>query len=235
MSYTAAIQQWDTDFFQLNISRVDPKGLTNVEFVQLQTELRQNEIELAYIVVEDDDIGSLNTLQGLSPIDVKVTLSIDTSSSLFQPSSHISRYTGNVDPRLYELALIAGGFSRFKLDNNFPVGSFEALYRRWIEKETADEANTFVWVCHIGIEFAGFISVTIKDGTPSISLIATNKKQQVKGIGRALIHHSLHHLAQNGYSKCTVSTQEDNRGAMAFYKALGFNVIHKQYYYHLWL
>lgn len=64
-----------------------------------------------------------------------------------------------------------------------------------------------------------------------IGLIAVHDKHWGKGIGSSLLN-SISFVYPN--NKIIVSTQEQNKGAIALYEKNGFQIDTKKYIYHLW-
>ena len=121
--------QWDSDFFGLRIGRADILSTEDALFLAAQHEELKQQFDLLYIF-DSNNIGF--TANGALLVDEKILYSKPCEPrKQYNDISFFKQATPSDD--LYRLALVSGGYSRFKLDERLPQGSYERLYTRWIE------------------------------------------------------------------------------------------------------
>ena len=68
-----------------------------------------------------------------------------------------------------------------------------------------------------------------------IGLLAVQQGHRGQGIGKHLLDAALHYAQAWQLPEIQVTTQLDNEGACRFYEREGFERIHEEHVYHLWL
>lgn len=228
---TISCLQWDSNFFGLRIGKAEIYSVDDIESLQnMELELR-NQYDLIYIfncINKKVDFATL--------VDVKVDYAKTVEAKEY--NTHVHSYENNsCTEQLYRLSLISGQHSRYNIDKKFPEGSYEALYRRWIEqsvcKNLADDVLVYI---DNSIEY-GMVTYRInkEDNTARIGLVAVDDMIQGKGIGSSLVSSLENLLNKQGIDKLYVSTQEDNNKACMWYEKNGFSVDSKVEIYHWWI
>ena len=129
--------QWDSDFFRLRIGRADILSAEDALFLAAQHEELKQQFDLLYIF-DSNNIGF--TANGALLVDEKILYSKPCEPrKQYNDISFFKQATPSDD--LYRLALVSGGYSRFKLDERLPQGSYERLYTRWIENACPKEGT----------------------------------------------------------------------------------------------
>lgn len=139
-----------------------------------------------------------------------------------------SKYTGDWDSRLLDLAFESGKYSRFKTDPRLSNGEFQNLYHFWIQRDFENK-NLFV-----AGEFQGFASFNLFENYGKISLIAVEEKSRGRGIGKNLLKSIESYAFQNQSSKLIISTQKSNSAAGQLYESLGYSLMNETFIYHCW-
>lgn len=140
----------------------------------------------------------------------------------------IRNYEGHLNSELESLALQSGTLSRFKVDTRLNAGEFEKLYKLWIQKSVEEKG---VMVAEGN---AGFVSCNIKGDTAQIGLIAVDKNQRDKGIGKKLIQTAEAFAFAKGAKKMKIGTQQANHPACSLYSKLGYEVVERVGVLHYW-
>ena len=143
---------------------------------------------------------------------------------------NIEEYNGSLTDELIYLALLSGHYSRFKKDTLLAI-HFERLYKTWIHKSISKVISDKVLVYKLNKRILGFITLKEVDEYIRIGLIAVHDKYWGKGIGSSLLQ-AVSYVYPN--KKNIVSTQKQNKGAIALYERNGFSLDKSQYVYHLW-
>jgi len=145
------------------------------------------------------------------------------------------RTKGVTDDLLY-LALVSGKYSRFKLDDGFPQGSFERLYSCWIEQSVNHTLATDVFCYMVDDIPRGLVTLDNNNGIGTIGLVSIHEGFQHRGIGSSMMRHVIHYLTRRQHGKkLSVATQLDNIPACRLYEKSGFVVESVMDYYHWWL
>ena len=228
---TVSYLQWDSNFFGLRIGKVEIYSVDDIENLQsMELELR-NQYDLIYIFNYTNKKVDFATL-----VDIKVDY-----AKVVQPKEYninVYSYENNsCTEQLYKLSLISGQYSRYNLDKKFPEGSYEALYRRWIEQSVCKNLADDVLVYTANSIECGMVTYRInkEENTARIGLVAVDNNCQGKGVGSGLIQ-SLESLLDNQkVTKLFVATQENNFGACKWYENNGFSIDSKVEIYHWWM
>jgi dTDP-4-amino-4,6-dideoxy-D-galactose acyltransferase len=134
------------------------------------------------------------------------------------------------------LALVSGKYSRFKLDDGFPQGSFERLYSCWIEQSVNHTLATDVFCYMVDGIPRGLVTLDNNNGVGSIGLVAIHEEFQNCGIGTTMMRHVSHYMMQQQDGRrLSVATQLDNIPACRLYEKSGFAVESVTDYHHWWL
>lgn len=224
---------WDSEFFGLQIGRVDLQTLDDAVDLALMHYDLKHQYDLLYVFSKE---GLSFDAIGAELVDEKILYSKPCEPR--EQYSDISFYKQEVPSKdLYRLALVSGGYSRFKLDERLPKGSYERLYTRWVENECAKgvgHKTMFVFSDKSGI-VKGMISVGIQENMGHIGLVAIDTDSQHQGIGSRIMSTLDGCLYGLGVKTLEVPTQKANTDACRWYEKNGFKVKSVTPIYHWWL
>ena len=225
--------QWDSDFFGLQIGRADILSTEDaLVFAARHEELKQ-QYDLLYIF-DPNNIGF--TANGARLVDEKILYSKPCEPrKQYSDISFFKQATPSDD--LYRLALVSGGYSRFRLDERLPQGSYERLYTRWIENACPKEGTnkqilTFLDTNNIA---KGMITIDHQGELGHIGLVAVDTDAQHQGIGGKIMSTLDGYLFGLGVKSLEVPTQKANTDACRWYEKNGFTVQSRTQIYHWWL
>ena len=225
--------QWDSDFFGLRIGRVDLQTKADAEqLLSRHKELKQ-QFDLLYIF-DANAVGF--AADGARLVDEKILYSKPCEPR--KQFSEITFYQGTTPSAdLYRLALVSGGYSRFKLDERLPKGSYERLYNRWIENACPKEGtNKQILLFKDEHDVArGMITVDHQGELGHIGLVAVDTDVQHQGIGGKIMSTVDGYLFERGIKTLEVPTQKTNTDACRWYEKNGFAVESITPIYHWWL
>lgn len=220
--------QWDSAFFGMRISRLDVDESDDVRGFS-QDVLCKN--DLVYIFAKH---GIEVNVEGGTLVDRKVIY----WKNIAEPATcccNVKPFEGLVPSEdLYRLSLQSGIYSRFKLDTNFPAGSYERLYCRWIEQSVNGAFADVVLCYYVEEKIEGMVTVSVKDGTGVIGLVAVDSPYRKVGIGSELLRAVDVYLYEHKIYRVEVATQYDNKNARAWYEKNGFAVKEQTDIYHWW-
>ncbi len=230
---TVRTLDWDSRFFGLRIGRADLQTGTDCEELSRRHAEWKQQYDLLYVF----DNGAVGfRAAGARLVDKKILYSKPCEPH--KPFPNCTFFNGDhPTDALYHLALVSGGFSRFKLDQRLPKGSFEQLYSRWIENACpAEGSNRRILISEDEHGVAqGMITFDYQDALGHIGLVAVNTDRQHSGIGSRLIATVESYLFEQGVKTLEVPTQKANTDACRWYEKNGFTIQNKTPIYHWWL
>ena len=225
--------QWDSDFFGLRIGRADILSTEDSLFLAARREELKQQFELLY-VFDPNNIGF--NANGARLVDEKILYS--------KPCEPRKQYNDivffkQVKPTedLYRLALVSGGYSRFKLDERLPQGSYERLYTRWIENACPKEGTNKQILTYLDTNSIakGMITIDYQGELGHIGLVAVDTDCQHQGIGGKIMSTLDGYLFDLGVKTLEVPTQKANIDACCWYEKNGFTIQSVLPIYHWWL
>ncbi len=224
---------WDSRFFGLRIGRVELQTPADAEALQKRhTEMKQ-QYDLLYVF---DAAKAGFSADGALLVDQKILYSKPCKPR--QTFKDVSLYQDDKpSDSLYHLALISGWYSRFKIDTRFPQGSYERLYRRWIENACpAPGTNKRIFIFSDTYrQTKGMLTIDFQDTLGHIGLVAVDTDAHHTGIGSKLMSTVENYLLEQGVKTIEVPTQKANINACRWYEKNGFKIQSKMPIYHWWL
>ena len=225
--------QWDSDFFGLRIGRADILSTEDALFLAARREELKLQFELLY-VFDPNNIGF--NANGARLVDEKILYSKPCEPR--KQYAEVSLYQGaSPSDDLYRLALVSGGYSRFKLDNRLPKGSYERLYTRWIENACPKEGTNKQILTYLDTNSIakGMITIDYQGELGHIGLVAVDTDCQHQGIGGKIMSTLDGYLFNLGVKTLEVPTQKANTDACRWYEKNGFKIQSVLPIYHWWL
>jgi len=227
---------WDTSFFGFKVARVLLEDAGRAEFEHIIQRIKEEHIRLTYFFVlsDTDNLnGMVNDAGGLL-VDEKITFS-KIPGFHTGISNIVVEYRGTgEESELVDLALQAGLYSRFRLDDNFRNGEYERLYKSWLENSITGKIAFNVLIATVQDKIAGLLTLGAKGDHAEIGLLSVDEKYRGKGIGKDLVYYADNIAFMKQYGKIKVATQMQNEGACILYGKCGFEIESKISIYHLW-
>ena len=225
--------EWDSIFFGLKIGRADISSSEESIWLMSQKQLLQNQYDLIYVFgnqkISFDEVDA-------KLIDKKVVFSIyETLDYNYHNNVITWPVEYGMTNEVLQLALESGKYSRFKLDDKMPSGSYERLYARWIEQSVNHSIATDVFCYMIDDIPRGIVTINIKEGIGTIGLVAIDASYQHQGIGTSLMRHVIRYAYDKQCGKLSVATQMDNIPACNLYRKCGMNIDSLSKIWHWWL
>jgi dTDP-4-amino-4,6-dideoxy-D-galactose acyltransferase len=221
--------EWDSDFFGYNVGKIflDEKD----EFDSEKFREAKNDFKIIYIFSKKT-ISELREHLVEEKLNFKKKLDkkclIKSSPIYFNSLIHSRK-------ELFDLAIVSGTQSRYKLDINFDNNEFERLYEKWIDNSIQNlESKTKIIIYLLNHIIVGFTVFSIKDLNVNIELIAVDKKFRGKGIGSKLIKQVEEIAIDFNCETMDVNTQSINNDSIQLYIKNNFMCVNKTYIYHYW-
>lgn len=225
--------QWDSDFFGLRIGRVDLQTAEDTIELTKQQENLKLQFDLLYIF-DPNNVGF--SAEGVRLVDEKILYSKPCEPrKQFLEISFYKDTQPNED--LYRLALVSGGYSRFKLDERLSKGCYERLYTRWIENACPKEGTNKQILIYKNAQGTakGMITIDHTGELGHIGLVAVDTDAQHQGIGGKIMSSLNGYLFERGIKTLEVPTQKANTYACRWYEKNGFTIQSVTPIYHWWL
>ena len=225
--------QWDSDFFGLRIGRADLQTKADAEALQSQHKELKRQFDLLYIF-DSKAVGF--EANGAQVVDEKILYSKPCEPR--EQYAEVSFYQdASPSDDLYRLALVSGGYSRFKLDERLPKGSYERLYNRWIENACPREGTNKQILLFKDVQNVarGMITIDYQGELGHIGLVAVDTDVQHQGIGGKIMATLDGYLFERGIKMLEVPTQKANTDACRWSEKNGFVAQSKTPIYHWWL
>jgi dTDP-4-amino-4,6-dideoxy-D-galactose acyltransferase len=218
---------WDSRFFDLKIAELK---LGNYIIDQhLMDDIKSSKFDLVYLFSKKE-IPEVLSNAGYS--DIKITYSkILDGTVIKEIPDNIIPFQGVINKELENLALLAGKYSRFCLDDLLRP-FYKRFYRTWIKNSINKEIADVTYVYKENNNIYGLITVKRDKDSATIGLIAVNVEEKNKGIGRNLMVAAERWAKTNGLFKINVATQKRNKEACGFYEKVGYDIMDIDYIYH---
>jgi hypothetical protein len=229
------ILEWDSNFFDFPIAKIEDNILTNNNYLKILDELFTENIQLAYYSSKIPFVEQIdNLLYDIFPIIKRIPI-IKHLNNASKINNKISLYTEEYpEEDLIKLAQLAGKQGRFGKDHNIPKSKCDELFKIWIinsvNKKIADE----VYVYREGNKIVGFSTMKIVDGIGYAPLFAVDRNYEGKGISFALMSAMENIFIDKKCSIVLSDTQEMNKKALKIYERYGFKFNPPEFVYHLW-
>lgn len=225
--------QWDSDFFELRIGRADISTKEDALSLANRYEELKKQYDLLYIF-DPDNVGF--AANGARLVDEKILYSKPCEPR--QQYSDVSFFKqASPSEDMYRLALVSGGYSRFRLDKHFPKGSYQRLYEKWIESACPQQGtNKQILIMPDTNDIVrGMITINHDGELGHIGLVAVDPDCQHQGIGGKIMSTLDGYLFDLGVKTLEVPTQKANTDACRWYEKNGFAIESITPVFHWWL
>lgn len=227
--------KWDSNFFGIKVYSIS-ENCPNEKLEEVVQKLYfQERADLVYLNRKEKLSEAFKSMfNSVSLVDIKTTYLKEIDPKISFDTKVSKYYQKPIDPKLFELAILAGIYSRFKVDERIPKAKFEELYQLWITNSINKKIAHEVLVYLIEDNIAGMLTLGEKNGRGDIGLIAVDTIHRGKGIAKALMNSAEKWFSDCGYKYMQVVTQKANNPAMQLYMRHGFDRLKSNYVYHLW-
>jgi dTDP-4-amino-4,6-dideoxy-D-galactose acyltransferase len=221
---------WDSEFFHIKVGQIT---LINERF-NLLNNLNIEDYDLVYLFNKTN--RSIEQFLSLAPIDIKVNYEIEIQDIKISKKNIVeclSEFNKIDFENLLSLTLSSGEYSRFKVDSNFSINSFNKLYNQWLVN-SINNVDKKILIVRENTVIVGILILNLKNTTSVIEILAVDKNAKRKGFASALVDEAIRISSQLNKQSVFVSTQKNNVTANLFYKSIGFRKTEEIEIYHLW-
>jgi dTDP-4-amino-4,6-dideoxy-D-galactose acyltransferase len=228
--------EWDSSFFGFLVGKIDFRNINKIDKLKLKRQLKRSNFRLVYLFADPLHVEVDNAIRSTGAIDIdkKIILAKNAEKHPHFSNQIIEFLSAETSDELNSLALTAGNFSRFKIDNNFTEKEFERLYTEWILRSVRKEIAQKVFVAINNSKITGLITLEVKDFVASIGLLAVDEHYLGKKIGYDLVCKVDNEAYALGCKILTVATQFQNIPAIKLYQKCGFSIVEKINVFHYW-
>jgi len=228
--------EWDSQFLGYPVAKIslDQDGGDYLE--NLFQQIKSEKIRLTYFFAppSEQELNSRIAEKGSVLVDQKVVFS-KTTEKHNKFSNDITEFRGTeINERLRELVLMAGIFSRFRIDENFTNNEYERIYTEWISKSVKKIIAFKTLVAIKGSDLIGITTLGEKSNYADIGLVAVDGNFKGQGIGSDLIQTADTIAFDMGFKEIKVVTQHENKGACRLYEKCNFHIERITNIYHFW-
>lgn len=237
---------WDTEFFSVPIGRIKKSVLDDETVAVVLDDAHKGGLRCLYFEADSNDRTTVLTAErnGFHLVDIRVVLEYSfgdppmLSTKYPIPSKLIITEAVESDmPRLEEIAMMVGKFSRYTFDDNFEKDEIERMYRVWIRNSFHDLADVvFVarWAREDS-EIIGLITCLMQGEIGFIDLVGVHNANHRMRIGTGLVQSALDWAVSQNLGSMQVVTQGRNIPAQRLYQRMGFITKSTTLFYHKWL
>lgn len=219
---------WDSQFFNKKIGEI-------ILFDDKTNSIDAEGYDLLYVKSEHDFPITIKGFKN-SFAELKLTFSKDLSKKNEKENECIkSVFELDIKNKdLYDLALLSGKFSRYKLDDKFNNSTFVNLYKKWIDNSMNKTFADDVFLYLEDKNILGLISYKKFKDYGKVGLFSVDLASQGKGIGTQLLSAVELKMYKSGLKKLEIPTQAKNKQACEFYSKSGYTIVNQVYIKHFW-
>ena len=223
---------WDSDFFGLRIAKAELKSCNDIQLLLSNFKDLKEKLDLIYVFCTP---GIMEPSNSMRLVDRKATFSLAPPFHASVCPAIREWESSDITDELLQLALTSGKYSRFRLDDKLPSGSYQRLYSHWI-RQSVNRHNATNIFCYFENDLpVGMATLDLGAENGTIGLVAVNEQHQHRGIGRSLMKHVINYCGQTDCKTISVVTQLDNAAACRLYEKSGFQLESVVEVWHWWL
>ena len=231
---------WDSEFFGLRDARLT-RGTMDTSACRQALDWGAAEgVQLLYFLAADDvDSWDVACDAGFRPKDIRVEMALDRPWPR-PPEPGISgpvvvREAVPADLKdLLPIASSAHTDSRFFADAAVSRQKAHELYEVWLARSIEKTIADVVFVAEIDGRARSYITARIADHAGSIGLVGVGESARGRGVGTAMVQHTLRWFTARDVRAVTVVTQGRNVMAQRVYQRCGFLTSATRLWFHRW-
>lgn len=235
--------EWDTDFFDRRIARVNGHQLDERLLESIYAWCENQAIECLYFLADSDDPITIRLAEGHNFSLVEIRLNMERSLKDWNPAArprgskdiHVRPTQPGDIPLLLEIARTSYVDSRFYFDACFPEDKWQSYYQTWVRKSCEGGADLAL-TAELNGEVVGYITGNVdKEGKEGIyELTGVKESARRAGVGQELFRSGLDWYVQKGVEYIWLATQGRNVSTQRMVQRDGFITRSCQIYYHKW-
>jgi len=226
---------WDSNFFGFKVATISAPFLNKEEIADVCNTMKKETIHLSYWKTPNE-ITEFPDQLNVNLADIACIYSIVLPLKTVKIDKHIALYSDDiVSNELESIAIQCGVHSRFKTDKRFAKGSYERMYKTWIEKSVNRLLADDIIIYKKEDKIAGIVTVYVKNNIGFIGLFGIDESMRGIGIGKQLLNAAIAYFIDKKCDRAQVITQNDNKAACSIYEKCGFSIKQKSYCYHIWM
>jgi GNAT superfamily N-acetyltransferase len=235
--------QWDTDFFEHRIARIESHRLDHELIDSIYRWSEKHSIACLYFLADSNDSQTIRIAEDhdFRLVEIRITFerSLNDWDPLTRPKAiedvFIRTACSEDIPIVRNIARNSYVDSRFYFDERFPQEKWQAYYETWVTKSCQGGADLALVAEKEG-EVVGYITGLIDKTSHEGIYELTGVKEAVRksGIGQELFRSGLDWYVRSGIESIWVATQGRNTPTQRMIQRNGFITRSCQLYYHKW-
>lgn len=238
--------EWDMHHFGFPVAEIACADLTDDQLSAALNIARRDGVQLVYWSAFADRMLNRELLEEFDgrPVNHRVRFLTQLTNTpppcgrMQDPPYAVRIFPRCQVPRtLLDLAVVAGGHSRFYVDSRIPSEKFRELYEIWMTRSVLRELADTVLVAAPEAnsnEIVGTITLSQTAGAGQIGLLAVREDHRGQGVGTRLMAAAHEWLRERGVAEVNVVTQLENREACGLYSRWGYKIAEVRQMFHFW-
>lgn len=233
MDYNLIPNHWESNFFgrEIHIVQFEPspkaeKKCTKTALLQAKIPVSNPE-QLAFLQQQGFQLveTELQFRLALYPKYVRIeSLDLTRPYTVITPAEPI-----DIDTLQTEFSS-AFAHSRFR-PPYFSAEENQRFYQKWIENAVKGEFDDGCWIEKtLDGQLQGMLSLKTEGSKAHIGLLAVSSASQRQGVATRLVQHAKQQAKAQGAKHLFVRTQLSNSAAVAFYQAIGAELVESYYW-----
>ena len=241
--------EWDSAHFGVPVAEIPSPDLTDDELRDVLAAARDEGVSLLYwatrrdrtlppdLLSEFHGLTANHRVKFVAPAEPETAGSTPTTRGT-QPAYRVFEWPRGAATRgLLDLSIVAGGHSRFQVDQRIPVEKFHGLYETWMTRSTLHELADVVLVAaplDAADDLVGTITLSETAGAGQIGLLAVREDHRARGVATLLMTAAHNWLRLRGATELTVVTQLENYAACQLYSRWNCELAEVRLWFHFW-
>ncbi len=206
---------WDSKFFERKVGKLILENHYSIDY------LNEVDFDTVYVFSQIEQDSSWSS----SLIEQRLTFSLDLNQFSAEIMSDVEVLNDEKwVESLQKLSIEAGHQSRFKKDPKLEP-KFKELYELWAYK--CLNQDTYAQV--ESNQITGFVSFNHN----LFDLMAVHPNHRKKHLASRLFSHAISQVKEKGYHEVYVTTQASNKEGIGFFENQGFELVSKEFIYHI--
>lgn len=225
---------WDSEFFGVEIARVQLDGIDQSALAELDDEARDRGIDCIYGDLVEPDVGHTAYLvqqSGHRLVEVGIRFRRPDTPFTPRPTASVARYgTPDDIERLSDALDTLAPWSRFAVDPRFGPEAARRMHEAWVTRAAAEPGERMLAIAEDDTGITG-ISTHVRNPVPRVDLMGVT--QQGSGASWALMN-VLVEWAGGGEIEAGPCAAR-NIAPCRFLEHCGFSMVDSRYHFHRWL
>lgn len=228
MQYQLSINQWESDFFQHQIGKLNFSEYNSADICS-----NMADFELIQAKVQADELEKIAFLQqqGFQLVEGEIDFRLPLQGKFDSEQIHAEIAQLADIPNLKQIFGEAFPHSRFRAPW-FSSADNQRFYQTWIEKAVKGEFDHLCLILKQGEQIQGGISLRLSDKQARVGLLAVAPASQGQGVAGRLLQAAVQWAQAQQAENLWIATQISNLPAINLYQKLGAKTASTSYWFY---